>query len=103
MQGKPVFPMMMRKLPSSNGRTAVWKEFMESGVRVKPRSLNIEAGVNMPLGDVSTQRKENSKLQNLPPCSRLPIAINHRAPSTASNNPRKEADNAQHMERNIVG
>jgi hypothetical protein len=49
MQGKPVFPIIMRKVPNSSGRTAVWKEIIESGVRVKPRSLNIEADVKKPL------------------------------------------------------
>lgn len=50
MHGKPVFPITMRKLPSRRGNTALWKETIESGVSVKPRSLNREAGVNIPLG-----------------------------------------------------
>jgi len=50
MHGKPVFPITMRKLPSRRGNTAFWKEIIESGVSVKPRSLNREAGVNIPLG-----------------------------------------------------
>ena len=49
MHGKPVFPMTIRKLPSSRGSTALWKEIIESGVSVNPRSLNIEAGVKIPL------------------------------------------------------
>lgn len=49
MQGNPVFPIIIRKAPSKSGTTAVWNDSMESGVSVKPRSLNIEAGVKMPL------------------------------------------------------
>ena len=49
MQGNPVFPMIMRKAPNRSGRTAVWNDSMESGVSVKPRSLNMDAGVKMPL------------------------------------------------------
>jgi len=56
MQGKPVFPMRMRKLPMSSGKIAVWKEFMESGVRVNPRSLNIDAEVKKPLAFVRTMQ-----------------------------------------------
>ena len=49
MQGNPVFPMIMRKAPSRRGTIAVWNDSMESGVSVKPRSLNMDAGVKMPL------------------------------------------------------
>ena len=49
IHGNPVLPMIMRKLPKSNGKIAYWKEIIESGVRVKPRSLNMEAGVKKPL------------------------------------------------------
>lgn len=49
MQGNPVFPMIMRKAPSKSGTIAVWNDCMESGVRVKPRSLNKDADVKMPL------------------------------------------------------
>jgi hypothetical protein len=49
MHGKPVLPMMIRKVPSNSGKTAFWKETIESGVSVKPRSLNNEAGVKKPL------------------------------------------------------
>ena len=48
MQGKPVFPMMIKKVPRSRGSTANWNETMESGVSVKPRSLNMDAGVKKP-------------------------------------------------------
>ena len=51
MHGKPVLPMMMRKLPSSIGRTALWKEIMESAVIAYPRFWNMVAGVKTPLGD----------------------------------------------------
>lgn len=44
-----MLPITIRKDPISNGTTAVWNDIIESGVRVKPRSLNIEAGVNIPL------------------------------------------------------
>lgn len=49
MQGKPVFPMTMRKDPMRRGTTAVSKELNESGVSVKPTSLNNEADVKIPL------------------------------------------------------
>jgi hypothetical protein len=49
MQGKPVLPMMIKNEPSKMGRTVTWKETMESGVKVKPRSLNMDAGVKKPL------------------------------------------------------
>ena len=49
MQGKPVFPMTMKKEPMRRGTTAVSKELNESGVSVKPTSLNNEAGVKIPL------------------------------------------------------
>lgn len=49
MQGNPVLPMIMRKAPSKSGTMAVWNDCMESGVSVKPRSLNMDAGVKMPL------------------------------------------------------
>ena len=49
MHGKPVFPMMIRKLPNRRGSTAFWNEIIESAVMVKPRLLNIAAGVNIPL------------------------------------------------------
>lgn len=55
MQGNPVFPMIMRKAPSRSGTMAVWNDSMESGVNVKPRSLNMDAGVKMPLkGELDT-------------------------------------------------
>ena len=49
IQGNPVFPIMMRNVPMKRGTTAFWKEIIESGVSVKPRSLNKDAGVNIPL------------------------------------------------------
>lgn len=49
MQGKPVLPMTIRKEPMMRGTTAVSKELNESGVSVKPTSLNNEAGVKIPL------------------------------------------------------
>ena len=52
MQGNPVFPIMMRKDPRRSGTTAVWNDSMESGVSVKPRSLNKDAGVKTPLEPV---------------------------------------------------
>lgn len=53
MQGKPVFPMTIRKAPISRGGTVFWKETIESGVRVKPRSQNREAVVKKVLEDIS--------------------------------------------------
>ena len=49
IHGNPVFPMTIRNDPSNKGTIAVWKEIIESGVSVKPRSLNIVAGVKTPL------------------------------------------------------
>lgn len=48
MQGNPVFPMIIRKVPMSRGHTVSWKETIESGVRVNPRSLNSDAEVKKP-------------------------------------------------------
>ena len=48
MTGKPVFPMTMRKLMRSSGKTAVLKEFMLSGVKVKPRSIKADEAVKKP-------------------------------------------------------
>ena len=42
-------PMIMRKVMSNIGKTAYWNDNMLSGVRVKPRSLNAEADVKIPL------------------------------------------------------
>lgn len=47
-QGNLVLPMMIRKVPNNKGKTACWKEIIKSGVRVNPKSLNIEAGVKKP-------------------------------------------------------
>lgn len=48
-QGKPVLPAIIKKVPISKGKLAVWKDIMESGVSVKPKSLNMDAGVKTPL------------------------------------------------------
>ena len=48
MTGKPVLPMMIKKLSKIIGSTAVLNEFMLSGVRVKPMSMKAELGVKMP-------------------------------------------------------
>ena len=47
--GKPVFPMTIRKPPRARIQTAPWKDIIESGVSVKPRSLKRVADVKMPL------------------------------------------------------
>ena len=49
IHGNPVFPMTIRNDPSNKGTIAVWKEIIESGVSVKPTSLNRVAGVKIPL------------------------------------------------------
>jgi hypothetical protein len=49
MQGKPVLPIIIKNDPKRRGSTASWKETMESGVSVKPKSLNKDAGVKKPL------------------------------------------------------
>lgn len=50
------------------GTTAFWKEIIESGVSVKPRSLNIDAGVKIPLDLISRWR---------PKCQRQPVMLTH--------------------------
>ena len=49
VHGNPVFPMTIRTEPSRSGKTANWKEIIESGVSVNPRSLKKVAGVKTPL------------------------------------------------------
>ena len=49
IHGNPVLPIIMRNVPKRSGRTALWKDIIESGVKVNPRSLNNDAGVKMPL------------------------------------------------------
>ena len=60
--GKPVLPMTIRKPPKSRIQTAPWKDIIESGVSVKPRSLNNVAGVNMPLCAFSMLEAQISKI-----------------------------------------
>jgi len=66
-QGKPVLPAMIRKTPSKRGNTAVWKDIIESGLSVKPRSLNIEAGVKNPL--FPSAKCKYAVMGNAPPYS----------------------------------
>ena len=95
IHGNPVFPMTMRNDPSNKGRTAVWKEIIESGVRVKPRSLNKVAGVKIPLfSGLFTYRKKLLRCY-LPPNSRLAICINNRTPSRTSHDPWDQSDHAE--------
>ena len=68
MQGNPVLPMIIRKDPNKSGKTACSNDIMESGVSVKPRSLNIDAGVKMPLIYVRYLNKI-SYLEPIPPDS----------------------------------
>ena len=63
MQGNPVFPMTIRKAPSKSGTMAVWNDSMESGVSVKPRSLNMDAGVKIPLESGSDTYFRPSKIE----------------------------------------
>jgi hypothetical protein len=49
IHGNPVFPITMRKLPNRRGSTAYWKDCIESGVSVYPRSLSKDAEVKNPL------------------------------------------------------
>ena len=56
IHGNPVFPMTIRKLPRTRGSIAYWKDCIESGVSVYPRSLSKEAAVKNPLLNV----KDNS-------------------------------------------
>ena len=55
--------MMIKKLPKSRGKTAFWKDWNESGVRVKPTSLSKDADVKMPLDHV-VSKTSNSKFQD---------------------------------------
>ena len=87
MHGNPVFPIMIRKLPNSKGNTASWKEIMESGLSVKPRSLNSDAGVKKPLvqdESVAIVSRQN----HLPPGLRYTITGNNGAPCISMYNPR---------------
>ena len=49
IQGKPVLPMMIKKVPKSMGTYADWNEMNESGVNVNPTSLNNVALEKKPL------------------------------------------------------
>ena len=55
MHGNPVFPMTIRNDPMNSGRTAVSNDIIESGVSVNPKSLNIDAGVKIPLGQTMSK------------------------------------------------
>ena len=48
MHGKPVLPMMMRKVRSNKGKMAAWNEFIESAVMVNPTSLKEDPAVKIP-------------------------------------------------------
>jgi hypothetical protein len=67
IQGKPVLPMMMRKVPKSRGRTHCLKRTMESGFRVNPKSLNMEAGVKKPLPKLTSTPELLCTMNDLPP------------------------------------
>ena len=89
MHGKPVFPIMIKKLPRSKGKTAVWKETIESGVRVNPTSLNRDGLVKKPLRHVSSEW-DGVSLVYVPPDPRSTITINNRSVSAAADNPRNQ-------------
>jgi hypothetical protein len=48
MHGNAVLPMMIKNAKHNKGNTASWKEFIESGVKAKPRSLKADAAVKIP-------------------------------------------------------
>jgi hypothetical protein len=48
MTGKPVFPMIMKNHMIIMTYSDVLKEFILSGVRVRPKSLNAELAVQNP-------------------------------------------------------
>jgi hypothetical protein len=54
MHGNPVLPARIKKIPRMSGSRARWKETIESGVKVNPKSLNIDAGVKIPLSALAT-------------------------------------------------
>lgn len=90
MHGNPVLPTMMRKLPIRSGSTASWKEIIESGVSVKPRSLNIEAGVKIPLKSELALIQVLEISRDPPPSPGLTGTINYRTPSWATYDPREK-------------
>lgn len=47
----------------SKTKMAYWKDSIESGVKVKPRSLNIDAGVKTPLSSIREVRRYFSALR----------------------------------------
>ena len=99
IHGKPVFPMMIRNAPNNRGTTAYSKDIIESGVRVNPRSLNIEAGVKKPLvNQVSLNSIKHAKADGyVPPHARLAVAVHDRAPCLSSNNPGKQNYHAEQV------
>ena len=53
MQGNAVFPIIMRKVMMISTKVADWKDIMESGVRVKPKSLKAVCAEYTALKDVN--------------------------------------------------
>ena len=101
MQGKPVFPMMIRKVPRRSGRTASWKRTMESGLRVNPRSLNSEAGVKNPLVALAA-RSHRFQTLDIPPDRIYTDCTEFVGVICIIHNPRKQADHAQEMKADEV-
>lgn len=97
MQGKPVLPIITRKVPSKSGTAASWNEIIESGVIVNPRSLNIEAAVKTPLSHCQHPIRRATRYYE-PPGSRLSQTINICAPSVGSYNPREKHSHSKDME-----
>ena len=100
MHGNPVLPMIIRMEPRSSGNIANWNEMKESGVRVKPRSLKSDAGVNIPLGWSDFQKIERKEC--LPPNPRLSVIINNRTPSIRPNYPRGKSDYPKNMKEEEI-
>jgi hypothetical protein len=95
IQGKPVFPIMIRKVPKSRGRTHVLKRIMESGLRVNPRSLNIEAGVKKPLPKLASTPEPLYTINDLPPYRTHADVAKFAGVISLAHDPGKQAYHAQ--------
>jgi len=103
MIGNPVLPMTMRKLPRRRGKIAYWKDTMESGVSVKPRSLNMDVEVNTPLqGFVLRVNPPRRNTFDSPPRFVDAITIQYRVICASGHDPRNQTHNSKDMETKIV-
>lgn len=102
MHGNPVLPMMIRKVPRSNRNTASWKDNMESGVRVNPRSLNKDGAVKIPLRN-RLATKPYLDLVYTPPNPGNTSTIDNWSVCAAADYPRNQTYYTQSVKKYIVG